>query len=89
MVEQTTTATNSQANELAVAESDALVIDAVQKQGSTAIVSDQCYSTLDVQGTQVKFKIDTGSQANIIPVKMFNAIYAQAASAEAMCNKTN
>ena len=77
MVEQITKTAETQADQLSVAESEVLVIDAVKKQGSTEIVSDQCYSTLEVQGTQMKFKIDTGSQANTIPVKMFNTLPQQ------------
>ena len=43
---------------------DVLFIDAVTKQGQT----DECFSPLNVQGVPIRFKIDTGSQANIIPV---------------------
>jgi len=65
-------------DELSVTESEVLVIDAIKKQGSTEkIIADQCYSTLDVQGTSLKFKIDIWSQANIIPAKVYSLLPQQ------------
>ena len=37
----------------------------------TKIKKDKCFVTLDVWDTPLRFKVDTGSQANIIPVSMF------------------
>ena len=48
---------------------DTLFIDAVQKQGQTEVKTDECFSTLHVQGTPIQLKIDIGSQENIIPVR--------------------
>ena len=36
-------------------------INAVQKQGQTKVKTDECFSTLNVQGTPIRFKIDTVS----------------------------
>ena len=49
---------------------DALFINAINKQGQSEIISDECFSMPNIQGTPLRFKIDTGSQANIIPVRM-------------------
>lgn len=64
-------------DELSVSESEVLVIDAVKKHGPTEVVADQCFSTIECEGVRMKFKIDTGSQANIIPVKLFNSLSQQ------------
>ena len=61
--------TLSQSVEPEQIDDDVLFIDAVTKQGQTKVKSDECFSTLDVQGTPIRFKIDTGSQANIIPLR--------------------
>ena len=58
-------------------ETDTLFIDAITKGNYTEIKSDECFSTLNIHGTPVKFKIDTGSQANILPVKMFQTLKCQ------------
>jgi len=76
-VEQAARIPESCEDELSVTESEVLVIDAVKKQGSIKVVVDRCYSTLEVQGTLVKFKIDTGSQTNIILVKVFSSLPQQ------------
>ena len=56
---------------------DTLFIDAVTKQSKTEVKSDECFSTLNVGGTLVRFKIDTGSQANIIPVRELQTLQCQ------------
>ena len=50
---------------------DTLFIGAVLKEGQTEVKTDECFSTLNVQGTPTQLKIDTGLQANIIPVRKF------------------
>ena len=45
-----------------------------EKSTKTAITKDECFITPDVHDTQIKFKIDTGSQANIIPMSLYEKI---------------
>lgn len=44
-----------------------LFVGALTKSLKTEIERDKCFATLEVQGATIKFKVDTGSQANIIP----------------------
>ena len=53
-------------------EPDNLFIVAVSKATNTKVQSDECYTTLDVENVPVKFKVDTGSQVNILPLHTFN-----------------
>ena len=53
------------------------VLFIVIKQGQTEVKSDECFSTLNVKGTPIQFKIDTGSQANIIPVSKFQSFHCK------------
>ena len=49
---------------------DKLFVGVLTKDVKTDIYirQDECFVTLDIQGTKVRFKVDTGSQANIIPI---------------------
>ena len=69
--------TLSQTAEPELNDEDVLFIDAVTKQGQTEVKSEECFSTLNVQGTPIRFKIDTGSQANIIPVNKLQSFQCQ------------
>ena len=40
----------------------------------TKISENECFVSMDVNGIQVKFKIDTGSQANVITNKVFKKV---------------
>ena len=40
----------------------------------TEISDNECFVTMDVNGNQVKFKIDTGAQCNIITKKVFEKV---------------
>ena len=42
----------------------------------TEISDNECFVTMDVNGNQVKFKIDTGAQCNIITKKVFEKVKA-------------
>ena len=47
---------------------DKLFVGVLTKDVKTDIRQDECFATLDIQGTKVRFKVDTGSQANIMPI---------------------
>ena len=51
-----------------------LLVGALTKHGTTEIKSNECFVTLELQGVKVKFKVDTGSQANIIPTSKFELL---------------
>ena len=40
----------------------------------TETTDSECYVNLELQGTPVKLKVDTGSQANILPQKVFQSL---------------
>ena len=40
----------------------------------TELTKDECFITLEVNETPIKFKVDTGSQANIIPMSMYREL---------------
>ena len=44
------------------------------KMSKTEVQEDQCFTTLNINSKQVKFKIDTGSQVNIIPRNVYNIV---------------
>ena len=46
---------------------DTLFVGALTKDVTTEIKRDECFATLEVQGAIIKFNVDTGSQANIMP----------------------
>ena len=50
-------------------ESEHRLISAIKT--NTEITDSECYVNLQLQGTPVKLKIDTGSQANILPQEVF------------------
>ena len=54
---------------------ESLFIDAIKN--DTEISNNDCYTTLPVEGTQIKFKVDTGSQVNILPVSMYHKLTTQ------------
>ena len=35
------------------------------------MTSDECHTILEVQGRPIKFKVDTGSQVNILPLNVY------------------
>ena len=56
---------------------DDLIIGTVNKnrgETKTEIKKDECFVTLDIQDMPVRFKVDTGSQANIIPVSIYRKL---------------
>ncbi len=53
--------------------SDLMFIGAIDHSNKTELGADECYTTLDIEGHSVKFKVDTGSQVNILP----NSVYKQ------------
>ena len=56
---------------------DNLFVGTVNKnrgQTKTEIKKDECFVTLDIQDMPVRFKVDTGSQANIIPVSIYRKL---------------
>ena len=50
-----------------------LFVGAIDHNNRTELGADECYTTLNVEGHSVKFKVDTGSQVNILP----NSLYKQ------------
>lgn len=53
-------------------EGDTFFIGAVNGQDHvTEVKSDECFVNLEIHNKNVKFKIDTGSQANILPLRVF------------------
>ena len=58
-------------------DSDNLFVGTVNKnhgQTKTEIKKDEYFVMLDIQDTPMRFKVDTGSQANIIPVSMYRKL---------------
>lgn len=49
-------------------------------QTKTKITKDECFVTLNFQNTPVEFKVDTGSQAKIIPISVYKRINEPKAS---------
>ena len=54
---------------------ESLFIDAIKN--DTEISNNDCYTTLPVEGTPIKFKVDTGSQVNILPVSVYHKLTTQ------------
>ena len=44
-----------------------MFVGALTTNVKTKIKPNECFVTLEVQGTKIRFKVDTGSQANIMP----------------------
>jgi len=51
---------------------ESLFIDAIKN--DTEISNNDCYTTPLVEGILIKFKVDTGSQVNILPVSVYNML---------------
>ena len=48
-----------------------LFVGAIEHRNKTELTSDECHTTLDVEGHSIKFKVDTGSQVNILPLNVY------------------
>ena len=46
---------------------DKLFVGVLKKDIKTDNRQDECFVSLDIQGTKIRFKVDTGSQANMMP----------------------
>ena len=44
---------------------DTMFVGTIEHKNKTELTSDECHTTLEVEGHSVKFKVDTGSQINI------------------------
>ncbi|CAB3981708.1 PREDICTED: uncharacterized protein K02A2.6-like [Paramuricea clavata] len=59
-------------------EPDILFVGTVDKKPEqltkTELTKDECFITLEVNETPIKFKVDTGSQANIIPMSKYREL---------------
>ena len=53
---------------------DALFVGAIETANKTELTTDECHTTLRVEGHSVKFKVDTGSQVNILPLHVYNRL---------------
>ena len=42
---------------------DTMVVGAIEHKNKTELTSNECHTTLEVEGHSVKFKVDTGSQS--------------------------
>jgi hypothetical protein len=51
-----------------------LFIGAVNHSSNNNSTDDEYFKTLLIQQKEIKFKIDTGSQRNILPEKIFNSL---------------
>ena len=58
-----------------------------EMQNKTKITKDECFVTLNVQTTPVEFKVDAGSQANIIPISVYKWINEPKASIQSSKTK--
>ena len=58
-----------------------------EMQTKTTITKDECFVTLNVQNTPVEFKVDTGSQANIIHISVYKKIDEPKASIQPLKTK--
>ena len=46
---------------------DLMFVGAINHSNKTELGGNVCFTTLDIEGHSVKFKVDTGSQVNILP----------------------
>ena len=53
---------------------DALFVGAIEKANKTELTIDECHTILQVEGHLVKFKVDTGSQVNILPLSVYKGL---------------
>ena len=54
--------------------SDLMFVGAINHSNKTEMGADECYTTLDIEGHSVKFKVDTGSQVNILPSSVYRQL---------------
>ena len=54
--------------------SDLMFVGTINYSNKTELVADECYTTLDIVGHSVKFKVDTGSQVNILPSSVYRQL---------------
>ncbi|CAC5382216.1 unnamed protein product [Mytilus coruscus] len=53
---------------------DEFFVGSVTEKRKTEIVGDECFTTYKVQGRNIKFKVDTGAQVNILPSAIFDKV---------------
>ena len=53
---------------------DALFVGAIENANKTELTTDECHTTLQVEGHSVKFKVDTGSQVNILLLNVYRKL---------------
>ena len=51
------------------------MVGIVRKKQAVEMGDNECFASFRVQGRIIKFKIDTGSQVNIIPLSDYNVMY--------------
>ena len=51
-----------------------MFVGAIDHNNTTELGTDECYTTLDIEGHSVKFKVDTGSQVNILPSSVYKQL---------------
>ena len=54
--------------------SDLMFVGAIEHNTKTELGTDEYYTTLDIEGHSVKFKVDTGSQVNILPSSVYKQL---------------
>ena len=54
--------------------SDLMFVGAIDHNNTTELGTDECYTTLDIEGYSVKFKVDTSSQVNILPSSVYEKL---------------
>lgn len=53
---------------------DDFFVGSITENRKTEILGNECYTTYKVQGRNIKFKIDTGAQVNILPTKIYEKL---------------
>ena len=53
---------------------NALFAGAIENANKTEFTTDECHTTLQVEGHSAKFKVDTGSQVNILPLNVYRKL---------------
>jgi len=51
-----------------------MFVGAIDHNSKTELGVDECHTTLEVEGHSVKFKVDTGSQVNILPQSVYEQL---------------
>ena len=51
--------------------SNLMFVGAINHSNKMELGADECYTTLDIEGHSVKFKVDTDSQVNILPSSVY------------------